>query len=56
MIEMEEVLELHKLCKNFIKEHHIVDLEQVYDSYEVQVELPHFLEKICDLIGYLRER
>lgn len=50
---MNKADELFDLCKKFIDEQDIYSAETVHQSDEIILNALDFIEKICDIVGYV---
>lgn len=51
----EKLKELYNVCSKFIEKQNITCPEVVYQSDRVIYNAYEFIEKICDIIGYVKD-
>lgn len=50
--EERKAWELLRYCRSFIEENEIRAPESIYQVDSINLALPEFTEKICDIVGY----
>lgn len=50
----DQMLELYKICSNFITKQRIHCVETIYQSDRVIENAYEFIEYICDIVGYVK--
>jgi len=47
-----ELMELWKVCQNFVAQHEIGCAESIYQSDRVMIAAPELVEEVCNVVGY----
>ena len=50
---VKEMAALWNACYNFIKEHEIVCVEQIWQTDSILIAAPELVEYACEIIGYV---